>query len=132
MLTVERLGKTRGDHAVEGKSIKAIVRGRGVSRNVRKALRREQTQFSYEHTWVNRPICSIAVSERVEISSGRRRTWLEACVRRLGRVASTWSLKVLICKFFRSDLASPTMPGKDFKYFPCSPSASKRQIEVVS
>ena len=56
MLTVETLGKVRRDHFVEGKSIKSIVRARGVSRNtVRKALRSEETAFSYEHTSVNRP-----------------------------------------------------------------------------
>ena len=56
MLTVETLGKVRRDHFVEGKSIKSIVRARGVSRNtVRKALRSEETAFSYERTSVNRP-----------------------------------------------------------------------------
>ena len=56
MLTVETLGKIRRDHFVHGKSIKAIARDLGVSRNtVRKALRSEETEFSYERTMVARP-----------------------------------------------------------------------------
>ena len=56
MLTVETLGKIRRDHFVHGKSIKAIARARGVSRNtVRKALRSEDTAFRYERQSVNRP-----------------------------------------------------------------------------
>ncbi|MBN2840093.1 MAG: IS21 family transposase [Coriobacteriia bacterium] len=49
MLTVETIAKIRRDHFREGKSIKAIARSRGVSRNtVRKALRSEETEFRYE------------------------------------------------------------------------------------
>ena len=56
MLTVETLGKIRRDHFVHGKSIKAIARLRGVSRNtVRKALRSEETAFRYERKSVARP-----------------------------------------------------------------------------
>ena len=56
MLTVERLGKIRRDHYVQGKSIKSIVRARGVSRNtVRKPLRSEETRFSYERKLVSHP-----------------------------------------------------------------------------
>ena len=56
MLTVETLGKIRRDHFVHGKSIKAIARARGVSRNtVRKALRSDDTAFHYERKSVNRP-----------------------------------------------------------------------------
>ena len=44
MLTVESIGKIRRDHFRDGKSIKAIARGRGVSRNtVRKVLRSGET-----------------------------------------------------------------------------------------
>ena len=40
MLTVESIGKIRRDHFRDGKSIKAIARARGVSRNtVRTVLR---------------------------------------------------------------------------------------------
>lgn len=56
MLTVETLRKIRRDHLVHGKSIKAIARDRGVSRNtVRKALRSEETAFQYERKTVSRP-----------------------------------------------------------------------------
>jgi transposase len=48
MLSVETIAKIRRDHFREGKSIKAIARTRGVSRNtVRKVLRGEQTEFRY-------------------------------------------------------------------------------------
>ena len=47
MLTVESIGKIRRDHFRDGKSIKAIARARGVSRNtVRKVLRSGETAFS--------------------------------------------------------------------------------------
>lgn len=49
MLVVETIAKIRRDHLVEGKSIKAIARDRGVSRNtVRKVLRSGETAFRYE------------------------------------------------------------------------------------
>jgi len=49
MLTVESVAKIRRDHFRDGKSIKSIVRKRGVSRNtVRKVLRSEETEFHYE------------------------------------------------------------------------------------
>lgn len=48
MLTVETIAKIRRDHRVQGKSIKAIARDRGVSRNtVRKVLRSDVTVLSY-------------------------------------------------------------------------------------
>ena len=48
MLTVETIAKIRRDHVKEGKSIKAIARTRGVSRNtVRKVLRTKETAFHY-------------------------------------------------------------------------------------
>ena len=44
MLTVESIGKIRRDHCRDGKSIKAIARARGVSRNtVRKVQRQRET-----------------------------------------------------------------------------------------
>jgi transposase len=49
MLIVETIAKIRRDHFRDGKSIKAIARTRGVSRNtVRKVLRSGETQFHYE------------------------------------------------------------------------------------
>jgi len=48
MLVVETIARIRRDHRVHGKSIKAIARERGVSRNtVRKVLRGEATAFRY-------------------------------------------------------------------------------------
>ncbi len=56
MLTVGTLGKIRRDHFVHGKSIKSIVGSRGVSRNtVHKALRAQETTFSYERALVVYP-----------------------------------------------------------------------------
>ena len=56
MLVVETIAKIRRDHRVAGKSIKAIARERGVSRNtVRKVLRSEATVFSYERAEQPRP-----------------------------------------------------------------------------
>ena len=49
MVWVETIAKIRRDHFVHGKSIKAIARIRGVSRNtVRKVLRSTETEFRYE------------------------------------------------------------------------------------
>ena len=49
MLTVETIAKIRPDHFKDGKSIKAIARTRGVSRNtVRKVLRTNETAFRYD------------------------------------------------------------------------------------
>jgi len=49
MLIVETIAKVRRDHIVDKKSIKAIVRDRGLSRNtVRKVLRSGETSFGYE------------------------------------------------------------------------------------
>ena len=49
MLTVETIARIRRDHFKDGKSIKAIARTRGVSRNtVRKVLRRDETAFRYD------------------------------------------------------------------------------------
>jgi len=51
MLVVETIAKVRRDHLVEKKSIKAIARDRGLSRNtVRKVLRSGETSFSYART----------------------------------------------------------------------------------
>ena len=48
MLSVETLGKIRRDYFVREKSIKLIVRSRGLSRNtVHKVMRGEETSFSY-------------------------------------------------------------------------------------
>lgn len=48
MLVVETIAKIRRDYFVEKKSIKAIARDRGVSRNtVRKVLRSGETAFHY-------------------------------------------------------------------------------------
>ena len=48
MLTVETIAKIRRDHFKDGKSITAIARTRGVSRNtVRKVLRTNETAFRY-------------------------------------------------------------------------------------
>jgi len=48
MLVVETIARIRRDHRVHGKSIKAIARERGVSRNtVRKVLRGEATAYHY-------------------------------------------------------------------------------------
>lgn len=56
MLTVETQGKIRRDHFVHGKSIKSIVRDRGIARNtVRKVLRSEDTAPSYTRSVVTRP-----------------------------------------------------------------------------
>ena len=55
MLVVETVAKVRRDHD-RGKSIKAIVRETGLSRNtVRKALRAESAQFSYRRSVKPRP-----------------------------------------------------------------------------
>ncbi len=49
MLVVETIARIRRDHWVHGKSIKAIARDRGISRNtVRKVLRSSETSFRYE------------------------------------------------------------------------------------
>jgi len=49
MLIVETIAKVRRDHIVEKKSIKAIARDRGLSRNtVRKVLRSGETAFAYQ------------------------------------------------------------------------------------
>ncbi len=49
MTIVETIARVRRDHYVHKKSIKEIVRSRGLSRNtVRKILRGEDTAFSYE------------------------------------------------------------------------------------
>ncbi|MFC1681316.1 IS21 family transposase [Pseudomonadota bacterium] len=51
MLVVETIAKIRRDHFVHGKSIKAIARTRGMSRNtVRKVLRTSETALHYERT----------------------------------------------------------------------------------
>ena len=48
MVTVETIAKIRRDHFKDGKSIKAIARTRGLSRNtVRKVLRTDETAFHY-------------------------------------------------------------------------------------
>ena len=66
MLVVETIAKIRRDHLVEGKSIKAIARDRGVSRNtVRKVLRSGETAFRYER--VSQPLPRLsAFRERLE------------------------------------------------------------------
>jgi DNA invertase Pin-like site-specific DNA recombinase len=47
MLIVETIAKVRRDHIVDKKSIKAIARDRGLSRNtVRKVLRSGETSFA--------------------------------------------------------------------------------------
>ena len=49
VLTVETIARIRRDHFKDGRSIKAIARTRGVSRNtVRKVLRRDETAFRYD------------------------------------------------------------------------------------
>ena len=49
VLTVETIARIRLDHFKDGRSIKAIARTRGVSRNtVRKVLRRDETAFRYD------------------------------------------------------------------------------------
>lgn len=51
MLVVETIGKVRRDFFISGKSIKAIARDRGLSRNtVRKVLRGSGTAFHYQRT----------------------------------------------------------------------------------
>ena len=51
MLVVESIAKIRREHLVHGKSIKAIARERGVSRNtVRKVLRSGETVFRYNRS----------------------------------------------------------------------------------
>ena len=46
---METIAKIRRDHFKDGKSIKAIARTRGVSRNtVRKVLRTHETAFRYD------------------------------------------------------------------------------------
>jgi len=56
MLVVETIGKIRRDHFVHGKTIKAIARERGLSRNtVRKVLRSSSTAFEYERSEQPRP-----------------------------------------------------------------------------
>ena len=48
-MIVETIARIRRDHFKDGKSIKAIARTRGVSRNtVRKVLRRDETAFRYD------------------------------------------------------------------------------------
>jgi len=55
MLVVETVAKIRRDHD-RGKSIKAIVREMGLSRNtIRKAVRAESAQFSYRRSAKSRP-----------------------------------------------------------------------------
>ena len=56
MLVVETIAKIRRDHFVSGKSIKAIARERGISRNtVRKVLRSDEVEFRYDRGVVRRP-----------------------------------------------------------------------------
>ncbi len=56
MLIVETIGKVRRDYFVDGKSIKAIMRDRKISRNtVRKIVRGGETAFSYERRSQPRP-----------------------------------------------------------------------------
>ena len=51
MLVVETVARIRREFFVKGKSIKEIVRDLGISRNtVRKVLRSDKTQFSYERS----------------------------------------------------------------------------------
>jgi transposase-like protein len=66
VLVVATIPKTRRDHLVEGKSIKAIARDRGVSRNtLRKVLRPGETAFRYER--VAQPLPRLAAfRERLE------------------------------------------------------------------
>ncbi len=56
MLIVETIAKVRRDYFVDGKSIKAIMRDRKISRNtVRKIVRSGATAFSYERRSQPRP-----------------------------------------------------------------------------
>jgi transposase len=56
MLTVETIGRIRGEHFIKGKTIKEIVRDLKVSRNtVRKVLRSGATSFEYERDVQPRP-----------------------------------------------------------------------------
>ena len=66
MLVVETIAKIRRDHLVHGKSIKAIARERGMSRNtVRKVLRSQETAFRYERA--EQPLPKLGVhQERLE------------------------------------------------------------------
>jgi len=51
MLVVETIAKIRRAYFVQGKSIKVIVRElRVLRRTVRKVIRSEETEFSYERT----------------------------------------------------------------------------------
>ena len=56
MLVVETIGKVRRDYLVRKKGIKAIARDRHLSRNtVRKIIRGEETEFTYERHRRPRP-----------------------------------------------------------------------------
>jgi transposase len=56
MLIVETIGRIRREHFVKGKSIKAIARDLGLSRNtVRRVLRSDETSSSYEREEQPRP-----------------------------------------------------------------------------
>ena len=56
MLVVETIGRIRREHFVQGESIKEIARDLRLSGNtVRKALRSEETSFSYERRVQPRP-----------------------------------------------------------------------------
>jgi WD domain, G-beta repeat len=55
-ITVETIGRIRGEHFIKGKTIKEIVRDLKVSRNtVRKVLRSGATSFEYERDVQPRP-----------------------------------------------------------------------------
>src|SRR3954454_14650670 len=56
MLTVERIGRSRREHFIQGKTIREIARDLRVSRNtVRKVLRSGETAFEYERDVQPRP-----------------------------------------------------------------------------
>ncbi len=56
MLVVETIAKIRRAHFVEGKSIKQICRELRLSRNtVRKVIRSDATEFTYDRTTQPRP-----------------------------------------------------------------------------
>ncbi len=56
MLVVETIARIRGEHFVQGKSIKEIARDLRLSRNtVRKVLRSGETSFAYERQVQPRP-----------------------------------------------------------------------------
>lgn len=73
----ETIAKVRWDHYVHKKSIKEIVRSRGLSRNtVRKILRGEDTSFSYERAEQPLPKLGehIEVLDRMlEVNEGKSR-----------------------------------------------------------